>query len=140
MRRFLFVLLALPAILVASFSFPAAAAAAPVTNCNATLLGIRPWHVYLEKEPAPDCSIKPIESWASASGRVALAIVDALIRIGTLVAVGFVIYGGIRYIVSQGSPDATKSARDTILNSVIGLVITLIATAGVAFLANLLGM
>lgn len=67
---------------------------------------------------------------------VGLSIIDILIRIAALVAVGFVIYGSIKYITSQGSPDATKSAQDTILNGVIGVVIAIIAAAAVAFLGR----
>lgn len=74
--------------------------------------------------------------WAAASGRVAIAVVEILIRISTLVAVGFVMYGGFRYITSQGEPENTKSARQTIQNAIIGLIVTLVATAVVAFITN----
>lgn len=67
---------------------------------------------------------------------VGLGVIDILIRVAALVAVGFVIYGGIRYITSQGSPDATKGAQNTILTALIGLAITIVAAAVVAFLGR----
>jgi Type IV secretion system pilin len=67
---------------------------------------------------------------------VGLSIIDILIRIAALVAVGYVIYGGIKYITSQGSPDGTKNAQNTILHAVIGVAIAVIAAAVVAFVGN----
>lgn len=74
--------------------------------------------------------------WEAGAARVGIAVVEILLRIATLVALGFVIYGGFRYITSQGEPDGTKSAKQTILNALIGLVISLLATGIVAFVAN----
>lgn len=67
---------------------------------------------------------------------VGLGVIDILIQLAALIAVGFVIYGGIRYITSQGSPDATKGAQNTILTALIGLAIAIIAAATVAFLGR----
>lgn len=137
MRKLLLVLLSLPMFVMATFNFPATALAA----CDGDLLGIPTWHKYLDKGPEPDCEITGPKDgdkidWRAASGRVALAVLEILIRIGTLISVGFVIYGGFRYITSQGEPENTKSASQTILNAVIGLVIALIATASVGFIAT----
>ena len=70
---------------------------------------------------------------------VILAILDMLLRVAGLVAVGFIIYGGISYVTSQGEPDATHRAQSTILNALIGLVIAIISVAIVAFAGNALG-
>jgi hypothetical protein len=67
---------------------------------------------------------------------ILLAVFEILLRIGGLVAVGFVIVGGFKYITSQGEPERAKNARGTILNAVIGLVITLVAAPLVSFLAT----
>lgn len=67
---------------------------------------------------------------------IGLGVIDILIRLAALIAVGFVLYGGIRYITSQGSPDATKGAQNTILTALIGLAIAIIAAAAVAFLGR----
>lgn len=67
---------------------------------------------------------------------IGLALIEILLRLAGLAAVLFVIYGGIKYIISQGQPDATKSARGTIQNALIGMVIAIIASALVRFLGS----
>lgn len=67
---------------------------------------------------------------------VLAAVIDIMLRIGSLLAVGFIIWGAIRYIMSQGEPDKLSQARTTIVNSLIGLVISVAATALVTFVAG----
>jgi len=70
---------------------------------------------------------------------ILFAILDDLLRIAGIVAVGFVIYGAIQYVVSQGEPDKTTKARMTILNSLIGLAIALVAVGAVSYIGHKLG-
>lgn len=44
-----------------------------------------------------------------------------------------IIYGGFKYITSGGSDDATKSAKNTILYALVGLIIVLVAQTIVKF-------
>ncbi len=107
-----------------------------------TFFGLVPWYHYLNLDQncnIPDTISKNLLSANGPIPLILLAIVDDLLRIGGLVAVGFVIYGGIQYITSQGSPDATAKAQTTITNALIGLVIALVAVALVSFLGNRLG-
>jgi hypothetical protein len=67
---------------------------------------------------------------------IGLAIFEDLLRVAGVAAVGFVIYGGIRYTTSQGSPEQTSAALGTILHALVGLAIAIIAAASVAFIAN----
>lgn len=67
---------------------------------------------------------------------VGLAIVDILLRIAALVAIAYVVYGGIRYTTSQGDPQATSSARETIIGALAGLVIATVAAAVVSFIGS----
>jgi len=67
---------------------------------------------------------------------IVLAGIDILLYIAGLIAVGAVLYGGFRYLVSQGEPDKTKQARETIINGLIGAVITILAISVVAFIAG----
>lgn len=109
-------------------------------SCSNSFFGIPTWHKYLDK--TTDCSVKfsLTKSNGVFSGAdallIGLAIVDILIRIAALVAVAFVLYGGIKYITSQGSPEGTKAAQNTILNAVIGLVIAILAATIVAFIGR----
>jgi hypothetical protein len=48
---------------------------------------------------------------------------------GLLAGIAFVsiVYGGFKYVISQGEPDKIGKAKDIILYSIIGLVISLSA-------------
>lgn len=67
---------------------------------------------------------------------IVAAIIEILLRIAALAAVAFVIYGGIQYTTSQGDPDGTRKARDTIVNALVGLAVAIMAAAIVAFVAG----
>ncbi|MEJ0072791.1 MAG: pilin [Candidatus Saccharibacteria bacterium] len=113
------------------------------TTCTHKFLTLEPWFYYLPSADFnPDsCTITSFNALGSKSDilLIALAILDDLIQIAALVAVGFVIYGGIQYVTSQGSPDATKKAQQTIINALIGLVLAILATAIVSFIGSKLG-
>lgn len=70
---------------------------------------------------------------------VLLAAVDIALRVGALVAVGYIIYGGIQFIIAQGETDKAKKARQTIINALIGLVITLLSVGLVNFVGSRIG-
>jgi len=62
-----------------------------------------------------------------------------LIGLIGVLAVIFIIIGGIRYILARGDPKATDSARGTITAAIIGLVIALLAVVIVVIVGNILG-
>jgi hypothetical protein len=70
---------------------------------------------------------------------ILMAIFEILLYIGGVVAVVFVIYGGIQYIISQGEPDRIRGARTTIINALVGLVIVILSTAIVNLIARNIG-
>jgi hypothetical protein len=119
--------------------------------CKPTFFGLVPWYQYLPLTNQCDIAmftLLPSDADPSKAGDkanpsdvplVLLAIIDDLLRIAGLVAVGFIIYGGVQYISSQGSPDGTNKARQTILNALIGLAVSLIAVGAVSFIGNQLG-
>lgn len=69
-------------------------------------------------------------------GAILLAVVEILLRIGAIVAVGYIIYGGFMYMTSQGEPDKATSARTTIINAIIGLALAIVATGVVTFIGG----
>ena len=107
-------------------------------NCEQPFFGLVPWYHYLYVDPA-HCEIKNFNFLGGDIPLVLLAVVDDLLRIAGIVAVGFVVYGAIQYIASQGSPDATAKAQSTVLNALIGLAIAIAAIAFVSFLGDKLG-
>lgn len=111
--------------------------------------GIPPWYKYLVSSGwmAPNkvtgaCelagSLKP-DDWVQIVSLVGLALLDMALRVAGLVAVGFIIYGGVQYVISQGDPSKTKDAQQTIINALVGLAIALVATALVSFIGNKIG-
>jgi len=54
-------------------------------------------------------------------------VVNALLVFAGVIAVIFVIIGGVRYIVSQGDEDAQVTARNTILYAVIGIIVIILS-------------
>jgi hypothetical protein len=117
-------------------------AAAPV--CKKTLLGLIPWYQYLTLDPK-DCHILNFDNANQVLGQhsafllIILAIIDDLLRIAAFVAVGYIIYGGIQYITSQGAPDSTKKALSTIINALIGLAVAIMSASIVGYLGHKLG-
>jgi len=54
-------------------------------------------------------------------------LVSAAMVLAALVALGFLIYGGVKWIISEGDKTAIDNARQTIIGAVIGLVIVLLS-------------
>lgn len=75
-------------------------------------------------------------SMPKAVSYVAIAVVEIMLRLASILAVGFVMYGGFKFITSQGDPEGAKNARQTIQNALIGLVLTLLSAAIVSFIMN----
>jgi len=104
--------------------------------------GLVPWHHYLPvtyNKALDTCEVafSPLGNGKNSDILlVVLAVVDDLLRVAGVVAVGYVIYAGIKYITSQGSPDETAKAQSTLLNAIIGLAIALVAIASVSYLGN----
>lgn len=114
-------------------------------SCHSSFLGLPHWYEYLEVGPkgSDPCAITgPMNGdefdWKAAIPRVAAAVIAILLRVAALLAVGFTIYGGFRYIISQGEPDATKKAKGTIVAASVGLVIAMFASVVVGFLGGVL--
>jgi hypothetical protein len=125
-----------PAIFVFHPVFAASCAA------NNFFFFLPPWYKYLalaNKLDQTTCTIVsppfvfPNDVWL-----IGLAILDMLLRLAGFVAVISIIISGIMYVTSAGEPDKAAAARKRLSNSLIGLVIALIATGFVAFIANTL--
>lgn len=115
----------------------------PCDDEDRSFLGFPTWYKYLELDG--NCEVTGPKNqdgkfdWPRAAGYVGLAALAILLRIASLIAVGYVVYGGFRYITSQGEPENAKSARQTIINAIIGLVIAIAAASIVSFIGNRLG-
>lgn len=131
----------------------ASASAAPrAENCtrDSMFLGFPTWYKYLEPEFIDgECKLTALDpdndgnttaaDMGKAVGKVILAVIEIMLRVAALVAIGFIIYGGVLYISSQGEPDKTKQALATVTNALIGLVVAVMATILVTFVAGRFG-
>ena len=98
----------------------------------AGFLGLKNWDAYLCKDSNGVPQFTDIvDVW-----RVAVVVVEDMIKIAGYLAVGFIIWGGIKYLKSQGEPGETTQARQIINNAVMGLIIVIISVAIVQFIAN----
>jgi len=56
-------------------------------------------------------------------------VINIMLFIIGILSVIMVIFGGIRYTISRGKEDEVKKAKDTILYSIVGLIVAIIAYA-----------
>lgn len=95
-------------------------------------LGFRSWDACLQKDANGVPQFKALEDvW-----KVAIIIVETIIKLAGYLAVGFFIWGAIKYLKSQGEPGEVTQARQIINNAIMGLIICLISVAIVQFVAG----
>lgn len=151
MKKILLAVSVFITLLTATVVLPVSASAAVPGACKKSIfLGFPTWFEYLEIGPNkgdPCAIIGPEDNvgkndatkvnldFGRVGGLIGLAVVDILLRLAGLIAVGAVIYGGIRLVLSEGEPDKFKQAKGTVFAAIIGLLIVLVATA----LVNLVG-
>jgi hypothetical protein len=70
---------------------------------------------------------------------VGLAVLDILLRLAGIVAVVSIIVSGAQLVLSEGSPEKATSARNRLINSLIGLAIAAGATGLVTFIGKDIG-
>jgi hypothetical protein len=63
-------------------------------------------------------------------------IINTILVILGMIAVIMIVIGGIRYTTSNGDSAAVKSAKDTILYAVVGLVVAILSYAIVNFVVD----
>lgn len=104
-------------------------------TCGDKLLGIiPPWYDGLQNS---SCSLEDVDfSQSEVLWKIGFNIIEILLRVGGLVAIGFIIYGGFMFATSQGDPEGAKKARNTITNALIGVVISLLASTIVMFVSS----
>lgn len=69
--------------------------------------------------------------------RIVLNVTEIILQIVAYASVIFVIVGGFKYMISAGSSEGMASAKKTIMNALIGLVISIFSVAIVNAAAGL---
>lgn len=112
---------------------------APGDGCTSSFLTFPAWY---EGLPRDGCAIDQPSSGNNGGGigvfvwRIVLNIIEIVLQAIGYIAAGFIIYGGFKYVTSVSSSDKTAAARKTILNAVIGLVISFMSVVIVTLIAG----
>jgi hypothetical protein len=112
----------------------------PFTNfaaCNGgAFLGFPHWYDHLPSTTDARGMCTPQLTNIYYSWIVVANVIEMLLYVAGIAAVVIIVIGGIQYIVSQGEPDKTAKAQSTILNSLIGLVIAVMAATVINYVAG----
>ncbi len=100
------------------------------------LFGFPTWYKYLGSRTDAAGKCIPAITGISDIWLIVAAIIDMLLRVAALAAIAMIVYGGIQFITSQGESEQTAKARNTVINAVIGLVISISAAAVITFVAG----
>ena len=131
---------------VAALATPASSASAA---CNTRMLTFPAWYNNLTTGSGSDCRVKsPADFDAKDTAKglityvsiIALNVLEILLQLVVYICAGFIIYAGFLYIIAQGEASAIASAKKTILNALIGMVVALIAVFAVGFIAGRIGI
>lgn len=107
-------------------------------NCEHSFLTLPPWYRGLTNT---DCSIKSPKDAGGLGGfitTVLLNVGEMLTQLAGYAAVAFILYGGFRYMTSQGEASGIQSAKKTITNASIGLLISILAVTIIKFIFSTL--
>lgn len=139
----------MPSLLVA----PAVAAGSTATfgdddsaglSCSSSFLGFPAWFDGLPRKTGT-CEVEmPMtddvgQAQSNLSGfifTIILNVIEIALRLVGFAAVGFVIYGGFKYLTSAGSADRIVAGRKIIQNALIGLVVSFFSVAIVNLIAS----
>lgn len=155
---FVLVVLAMltPVVLISpSLAIAQTGATSSTGSCNPGKGGVStaiftPWYKYLKGEKEGDSCSPTFPKTSKGNydvGKgvtlVVVAIIELLIHVSGIVAAGFIIWGAIQYIISQGNPGkdgqgGIAGAKSTITNAIVGLVIIVVASAGVQFIGSVI--
>jgi hypothetical protein len=68
--------------------------------------------------------------------KLAFWAVDSLLKLSAYIAAGFIVWGGIKYIKAQGDASQIASAKNTIVQALVGMVICIASVAIVQFVGD----
>lgn len=114
---------------------------APIQPCDdfsKTILGIPTWYKYLNgEEIAGKC--KPIINDVEDTIPIGLAVFEAALVLAGMVAVVMIFVASIKYLMTQGEPEKAAAARKTVINTIIGLIMVLISSRVISYIATTIG-
>ena len=106
------------------------------SSCANSVLGLRPWYRgVVTRDSSGSCTIGKIAQDENGNTKLAgfvwviiLNLMYDASLVSSIVATGFVIWGGYKYIMSEGDPSRVMTGKKIITGAVIGLVLTISAS------------
>lgn len=109
-----------------AFLAPTPHVSAAACTDQSNILTFPTWYRGVYVNNGTECTLFPANDingvWV-----VVTNVVEILIQAVGYVAVGFIIYGGFRYVTSQGESSAISEAKTTITRAIVGLVISIVS-------------
>ena len=113
----------------------------PNPKCEHSIIGLKPWYAGLVgSNGGVDCVVGtpteadlPLFVWT-----IVLNVLADVFIVAGYVALGFVIFGGYKYIMSAGEPGKVAQGKQILVSAAIGLIITILATAIVNIIISVL--
>jgi len=123
-------------------------AATADSSCEVRILGIPPWYKNLAvrdglgectvASPGSDLNGKTLEL-SDFIWRIVMNVIEIALYLVGYISVFFVLYGGFQFLTGGDNPSKVESARKTILNAVVGLVISISAVVIVNVIFGIIG-
>lgn len=122
-------------------------ASAGQCTLNKQMLGIPTWYKYLRGDDSSGRCLPVLRVEEAEQGQVSeeninsalpigLAILEIAITLSGIIAFIMVIWGSVKFMLALGEPDKFASARKTVQNAMIGLVIIIVASRVVSFIGG----
>lgn len=122
---------------IAFATLPVAVSAAPLTPiatfaaCDQRVMTFPAWYKGVVDD---SCNIKIVDIMDFV--KIPLNAIEILIQAVAYAAVGYIVWGGFKYMKSQGEPGKITEAKTAIINALIGLSIALCSVAIVEFISS----
>lgn len=103
-------------------------------GCDKRFLTIPAWYRGLANGPGCEIKLESAGNDPDMGGSlgpaillISLNVTEMLMHIAFYASIIFLMYGGFKFMINADSPDAATKARKTIINAVIGLIISMMA-------------
>lgn len=123
----------------ALFVAPAPTASAAACTDQSNILTFPNWYRGVYTNTSTDCNIE-LKGGIKDAWIIVANVVEILIQAVGYVAVGFIIYGGFKYITSQGEAAGVTAAKQTITRAVVGLVIAIVSVLILNVIVGVFGL
>jgi len=117
-------------------------------TCEVGILGIPPWYKNLAiRDSTGECTVSSPGSELNGAKlelsdfiwRVVMNVIEIALYLVGYISVFFILYGGFQFLTGGDNPSRVESARKTILNAIIGLVISISAVIIVNVIFGIIG-